>query len=99
MDLSHIILGPLVTEKTERLKRKRTYGIRVAGGVTKIDIKRALHTLYDVEVQHVRALWVQRKWRSLSGGRRMEKRQRVRKALVTLTPKSKPLDLTSFKKQ
>ncbi|MDD5623560.1 MAG: 50S ribosomal protein L23 [Candidatus Peribacteraceae bacterium] len=97
MEFSRTILGPVVTEKAERLKTKRTYVMHVAQGATKVDIKAALRHFYDVEVEDVRVFNVRPKERPVGQGRTMQKRAPARKALVTLTSKSKPLDLAVFK--
>lgn len=99
MDLSHVIIGPIVTEKAERLKAgaKRTFTLSVHRDATKILVKHALRKYYDIDVDRVRMFVTRGKIRSLGGGRTMAKRPTMKKALVTLKPKSKPLDLASFK--
>ena len=99
MDLTRVILGPIVTEKSERLKigDKRMYTFRVANGATKIDVKKALHQFYDFEAVSVRMIRVHSKERAFGKGAMMEKRQSFKKAVVTASPKSKPLDLAHFK--
>lgn len=100
MDLSHVIVGPVVTEKAERLKAvtsKRTYTIRIAHNATKIDVKTALKRFYDLDVTSVRVMWVRPKSTQFGKGQQREKRHRYKKALVTLAEKSKALDLASFK--
>ena len=102
MDYSRIILGPIVTEKAERLKadaKHRTYTLRVTPAATKIDVRRALESFYDVEVVSVRALKVRAKTRDISPYQSMQKRHNFRKVMVTLSVKSKPLDLSAFKKR
>jgi large subunit ribosomal protein L23 len=99
MELSQIILGPVTTEKSERLKAqgpRHTYTLRVHPKATKIDVKNALERYYDIEVESVRIVKVLSKSRSLPDGGMMEKRHAAKKALVTLAPKSKQLDLASF---
>ena len=99
MDLSRVIIGPVVTEKAERLKaseKAHTYTLHVAPWATKIDIKNSLKTFYDVEVSAVRIIKTQAKSRDLGAGKMMEKRHAFKKALVTLTPKSKALDISAF---
>ena len=99
MDLTRVILGPIVTEKAERLKtgKHRTYTMRVANAATKIEIKKALKEHYDLEAVSVRVMHVRPKTRNIGRGKDMEKRHAYKKALVTAAPKSKPLDLASFK--
>lgn len=105
MDLSRVIIGPIVTEKAERLKAgdaskgknvKHIHTLRVAPWATKIDIKTSLKTFFDVDVEQVRIIKTQPKTRDLGGGRMMEKRHAFKKALVTLAPKSKTLDISAF---
>ncbi len=100
MDLARIILGPVVTEKAERLKAegaRRTYTMKVAPEATKVEIARALERFYDVKVAAVRVIWARGKSRLLGAGRAMEKRHPSRKALVTLAPGSRALDLAAFR--
>lgn len=97
MQLTNVIVGPVVTEKAERLKAAQTYTLRIAKGATKVEVRQALKKLYDVDVERVRVLLVRPKRRLLGSGRVMEKRHRWRKALVTLREGSRSLDLTSFR--
>ncbi len=98
MDLSRVIIGPVVTEKAERLKaaERHVHTLRIAPSATKVDVKKALKEFYDVEAVSVRILYTEPKTRSLGTGV-MEKRHRSKKALVTLAAESKPLDLSTFK--
>jgi ribosomal protein L23 len=97
MDLPRIILGPVVTEKMERMKEQRTYAMRVHAHATKIDVKQALKRFYGVDVTSVRVLRVRSKTRSLGAGKVLTKRNRSKRVMVTLAPKSKVLDLAQFK--
>jgi len=102
MELSHVILGPIVTEKAERLKAagpRHTHTLEVHPKATKIDVKNALQRYYDISVASVRIVKVSAKSRSLQDGKTMEKRHAFKKALVTLAPKSKQLDLSTFELQ
>ena len=103
MDLARVIVGPVVTEKAERLKAgsgsgsgKHTYTLHVAPWATKIDVKNALKMFYDIEATGVRMIKTQAKSRDLGAGKMMEKRHAFKKALVTLSPKSKALDISAF---
>lgn len=99
MDISSVILGPVVTEKAERLKARgprHTHTIRVAPWATKISVKNALELFYNVDVASVRIIHTQAKTRTLGAGGSMEKRHAGKKALVTLEKDSKPLDLAAF---
>jgi large subunit ribosomal protein L23 len=102
MELSQVILGPVVTEKAERLKAMgpcHTYSLEVHPKATKIDVKKALTRYYDVSIEKVRIVKVAGKSRMIQTGGSMEKRKAFKKALVSLAPKSKPLDLSTFELQ
>lgn len=98
MELSRIIMGQVVTEKSERQKATgRTYTLRVHPDATKVDVTKALETYFDVQVDGVRMAWIVPKTRALGGSRVLTKRHRSKRAYVTLASKSKLLDLTAFK--
>lgn len=97
MELSRVIVGPVTTEKSERLKSGRTYTVRVAPEATRIEVKKALESFYDVEVSSVRIMHVREKTRMLNAHRNLTKRHNQKRALVTLAEKSKMLDLSQFK--
>lgn len=97
MELSQVILGPVVTEKAERMKSQRKHVIRIAPKATKIDVKNALKRFYDVDADSVRVMNTTPKTRSYGRGMSMEKRHRSKRAIVTLAEKSKSLDISTFK--
>jgi len=97
MDLSRVIVGGFVTEKAERLKGERTYTLRVDPAASKVDVFKALKEYFDVEVTSIRVMHVRQKSRALGAGRSFTKRHAGKKALVTLSSKSKALDLAQFK--
>lgn len=54
-----VVIGPVVTEKTTGLQEKtRTLCFKVHTGANKIDIKRAVESLFNVKVQSVRTMQV-----------------------------------------
>ena len=100
MSYARTILGPVVTEKAERCKAAEwhTYTLWADKAATKVDVKAALEHFYDVEVASVRVMRTRSKSRSFGAASQvMVKRPARKKVLVTLKPKSKPLDLSSFK--
>lgn len=99
MELSRVIIGPVTTEKSERLKAadKRVVTLQVAPKATKVEVQQALRQFYDVDTASIRTMRVPRKVRLIGRSREMEKRQHYKKVMVTLTSDSKPLDLTSMK--
>ncbi len=96
MDLTHVIIGEVVTEKAERGRAKKIHTLRVHAHATKIDVLSALRRYFGVEPLSVRMLHVRSKERVAGQGRTIEKRHASKRAVVTLTPKSKSLDLTVF---
>ena len=98
MELSQVVIGPVVTEKAERMKGlNRTYTIRVAPRSTKVDVSNALTKYYDVEVTSVRVMRMPSKTRAVGRGKVITKRKPFKKVMVTLSKKSKPLDIANFK--
>ncbi|MAE68347.1 50S ribosomal protein L23 [bacterium] len=98
MDLSRVIVGPVETEKSERMKASdRTYTIKVAPNATKIDVKSALKKYYDIDATSVRVMRTTSKARTVGRGKVIRKRKPYKKAMVTISQKSKPLDVANFK--
>lgn len=82
-DFSRVIVGALVTEKSERLRADHNqYTFRVAGDATKIDIRRAVEKTFKVHVTDVRVMNCLGKKRRMGmfAGRRPD----WRKAVVTV---------------
>lgn len=97
MHISTVIIGPVVTEKAERLKAMRVYIMEVRHEATKIDLKNALRKYYDAEVESIRVLRTRPKTRLIGQGKTLEKRHRTKRMMVTLSKKSKALDLSTFR--
>lgn len=97
MELSSVIIGPVVTEKAERLKALGTHVLKVDQNATKIDVKNALRRYYDVDVASVQVLRTRPKSRVMGQGSMLEKRHRSKRMIVRLTKKSKTLDLSTFR--
>lgn len=97
MELSHVIIGSIVTEKAERLKTERSYTLKVLPRATKVDVKKALKEFYDIDAVSVRVIRVGHKERAVGPYKIFTKRHPFKKVIVTLDAKSKPLDLTQFK--
>jgi large subunit ribosomal protein L23 len=101
MDLTNVIIGPVVTEKAERLKADKvhTYTLWVSPRATKIEVRGALERYFDVQVKSVRVMHTQEKTKLYGQGKVMQKRPSRKKVLVRLTPKSKTLDIAAFQTQ
>lgn len=80
---SEVIVGALVTEKSERLKADfNQYTFRVVTGATKVEVRQAVEKLFKVHVTDVRVMNYLGKKRRMGmfSGRRPE----WRKAVVTV---------------
>jgi large subunit ribosomal protein L23 len=78
-----VIVRPLVTEKsTEQLDRLNSYAFVVAREANKLEIARALETLFGVKVTDVRTMQYRGKERRL--GRHLGRRAAWKKAVVKL---------------
>lgn len=84
MDVDQIIIEPLLTEKTTRMRDEQTYAFRVDPRANKLQIKQAVETLFDVHPTDCRILNVKGK------PKRVRYRQGYtsswKKAIVTLPP-------------
>jgi len=86
-----IVLGPLVTEKTTNLKeRTRTLCFRVHADANKIEIKRAVETIFKVKVEGVRTANMAGKMKRR--GRSQGYQSRWKKAYVTLREGEKMIE-------
>lgn len=89
---SDIVLGALVTEKSERLRSgQNSYTFRVARRATKVDIRRAIETLFRVHVTEIRVMNFGGKVRRM--GMFVGPRPDWKKAIVCLKPGEKIQEL------
>jgi len=96
MNLSQVILKPILTEKTVKGTPHGKYSFIVNEDATKIDVKIALKTLYGANVVKVNILKGQPKTKLGRGRKLVTKRTETRKAIVTLK-KGEKLDLSKPK--
>ncbi|MBS1150020.1 MAG: ribosomal protein [Myxococcaceae bacterium] len=83
MDLTHVIKGPLITEKLDRAREKqRQYSFVVDREASKHDVARAVSTLFKVTVEDVRTCIMRGKIKRI--GKSIGKRPNFKKAFVTL---------------
>lgn len=87
-----IVVEPLQTEKSmAALGRCRAYAFVVKLDANKIEIRNAIQTIYTgVKVKHVRTVRVKGKSRKFKA--RIGYQNDWKKAIVTLTAESKPID-------
>jgi len=83
MDLHQVIQRPLITEKSSIGREERNIAtFAVDPGATKHDIRRAVETLFEVEVKTVRTMRQPRKTRRV--GLKIGRRTEWKKAIVEL---------------
>ncbi len=87
-----IIIRPLISEKSSDLMEDNKYTFVVSGKANKIEIKKALESIFDVQVQSVNTANYKGKTKRL--GRFPEGKQPSwKKAVITLAEGSKPIEL------
>ncbi len=98
MRLFDIIKWKVVTEKSSNFELKNwNYVIEVSSDATKIDIKKAVSEIYNVEVSSVRVLNTREKFKQSK--RWIAYRQRSsRKAYITLKDPNSKIDFSVIKK-
>ena len=83
MNTHDVIKGPIITEKLDMAReRLRQYSFIVDKKATKVDVARAVESLFKVTVEGVRTNIVRGKIKRV--GRSIGKRPNYKKAIVTL---------------
>ncbi len=91
-DARDVVIRPLISEKTSILMEENKYTFVVDRRANKIEIKRALEEIFDIEVKAVNTANFKGKKKRL--GRFPEGKQpRWKKAVITLAEGSKPIEL------
>jgi large subunit ribosomal protein L23 len=52
-DINNILIAPVITEKVSAQKSEKKYGFKVSMDSNKIEVKKAIETLYKVKVDKV----------------------------------------------
>ena len=93
MDANEIIVRPLLTEKSYSRIQNKTYTFIVNKNANKVQIAKAVEEKFKVEVEKVNTILVKGKKKSQNTrqGRTVGKTSDYKKAIVTLTEKSKPI--------
>lgn len=93
MEASEIIIRPLLTEKSYSGIANKIYSFVVAKNANKVEIARAVETMFGVEVAKVNTLVMKghKKSQNTRQGRTEGRTSDWKKAIVTLTEKSKPI--------
>ncbi len=83
MNIHDVIKGPIITEKLDQAREKfRQYSFIVDKKATKIDVARAVESLFKVSVEGVRTNIVHGKVKRV--GKSIGQRPNYKKAIVTL---------------
>ncbi|QEN12758.1 50S ribosomal protein L23 [Mycolicibacterium sp. ELW1] len=90
-DPRDIILAPVISEKSYGLIEDNVYTFVVAPGSNKTQIKIAIEKIFKVKVDSVNTLNRQGKRKRTRTG--YGQRKSTKRAIVTLAPGSKPIDL------
>ena len=85
-----IIIAPIITEKSMSTVADKKYTFKVAKDAGKIEIKKAVEELFSVEVVKVNTVSVRGQLRRM--GRYQGYTSAWKKAVVTLSAKSKPIE-------
>ncbi|NMC61672.1 MAG: 50S ribosomal protein L23 [SAR324 cluster bacterium] len=87
MNIYDVIQKPLITEKTSFERENRNIlAFQVHNDANKLEIKKAVESLFKVDVTEVRTLMVAGKMKRF--GKKIGKRSNWKKAYVTLKPGS-----------
>ena len=85
-----IIIRPVLTEKSYDGMADKKYAFEVAIGANKTEIKKAVETIFDVQVESVNTMRIQGKMKRQ--GRTQGRRPERKKAYVKLTEGSKTIE-------
>ena len=93
MEANEIIIKPIITEKGLSGVQNKVYSFVVNKNANKVEIAQAVETMFNVEVSKVNTLVVKghKKSQNTKQGRTVGKTSDYKKAVVTLTEKSKPI--------
>lgn len=95
MDLHHVLIDPVTTEKSTMLSDKGKYVFIINKAATKIDVKKAMKLIYDADVSKVTVTPIRPKSRYV-GRNVFLKRRTMKKATITIKG-GKTIDITKFK--
>ena len=96
MKLTQVLKSPIVTEKSTSAQALRKYSFLVHLNTNKVEVKHAVEEAYGVDVVEVNIIPVLKKVRLVGRGREITRRQRAKKAIVTLKNKQS-LDFNKIK--
>ncbi|MDR2296669.1 MAG: 50S ribosomal protein L23 [Clostridiales Family XIII bacterium] len=85
-----IILKPVISERSMDEAQNRKYTFKVAVDANKTEVKHALEEIFGIEVKKVNIMNVKGKVKRM--GKNVGRTAASKKAIVTLTPKSKEIE-------
>ncbi|MCL1983479.1 MAG: 50S ribosomal protein L23 [Clostridiales bacterium] len=85
-----VILKPVISERSMDDAANKKYTFKVAKGSNKTQVKLALEEIFGVEIEKVNIMNVKGKVKKM--GRSVGMTSSSKKAIVTLTPKSKEIE-------
>ena len=86
-----LVIRPIITESSMDLAAERKYAFKVDPRANKTEVKHAIEEIFDVDVAKVNIVNVNGKTKRL--GRSVGKTADYKKAIVTLTPDSKEIEI------
>ena len=86
-----VIIKPVISEQSMDIAPDKKYTFKVAPDANKTEVKKAVEEIFDVEVAKVNIMNVSGKRKRL--GRTFGTTSSYKKAIVTLTPDSKEIEL------
>ena len=90
-DPRDIIIAPVISEKSYGLLEEHQYTFQVRPGSNKTEIKIAVEKIFGVKVVNVNTINRQGKRKRTRFG--YGKRKDTKRAIVTLSPESKPIEI------
>lgn len=86
-----VVIRPIITESSMDLAAERKYAFKVDPRANKTEVKHAIEEIFDVDVAKVNIMNVNGKTKRL--GRSVGKTADYKKAIVTLAPDSKEIEI------
>ena len=86
-----VIIRPIITENTMDMAADKKYAFKVAKDANKTEVRKAIEEIFGVDVAKVNIMNVSGKRKRL--GRTIGTTASFKKAIVTLTPDSKEIEL------
>lgn len=97
MELTNVLISPVVTEKSSAAQTGRKYTFLVHLNTNKVEIAKAVNRFYGVDTVSVNIIPVRKKIRMAGRGRSITKRRMAKKAIVTIKAKQ-TIDFNKIKK-